>query len=274
MSNPYFARGPTLISVSGGRTSGFMLCKVVEAHGGELPADVIPVFMNTGLEHRSTYTFLKQLGDRVSPITWLEYRADGPPAVVDYASASRAGEPFTDLIRKVNYLPNPVTRKCTAELKVRLAAKYARDVLGWHEWSSFIGLRADEPRRVARLRGDTTRESASAPIAEAGHTLEDVRSFWRSMPFDLELPNDDSAFGNCVGCFLKSKARLIRVERAEPGSLDWWAAAERLGLASKPSGARFRNDRPRYEGLIQQARSQGVLFDKEDPDTIPCACTD
>lgn len=33
-ANPYHIEGPALISVSGGRTSGFMLRQILDAHGG------------------------------------------------------------------------------------------------------------------------------------------------------------------------------------------------------------------------------------------------
>lgn len=93
--NPYLLDRPAVIHVSGGRTSGFMLRKIIDAFGGTLPNDVIPVFCNTGLEHEATYRFLKELGDRWCPIVWLEYRwtPDAETkhgfAVVDYCSASR-----------------------------------------------------------------------------------------------------------------------------------------------------------------------------------------
>lgn len=46
----YRVEGPAQVSFSGGRSSGMMLCKIVEAHGGTLPSDVIVAFANTGKE--------------------------------------------------------------------------------------------------------------------------------------------------------------------------------------------------------------------------------
>lgn len=267
-ANPYRIDGPAIVSVSGGRTSGFLICKIVEAHGGKLPEDVIPVFCNTGLEHAATYDFLRELGARVAPIKWLEYGR----GEIEPGTESRKGEPFEALIRKREFLPNPVTRFCTVELKIRTNIRFARE-RGWSEWTNCVGLRADERRRVAKMKGDVKAENVAMPIADAGHTIADVLSFWEGMPFDLRLPNNDSAFGNCVGCFLKSRARLVRVERHEPGSLDWNIRMEALALTSKPSGARFRNDRPSYSALAEIARTQGVMFDGEE-DALPCACTE
>ena len=44
------------------------------------------------------------------PIVWREFPDNEVGfEVVDYASASRHGEPFETLIRRRRYLPNPVT---------------------------------------------------------------------------------------------------------------------------------------------------------------------
>lgn len=275
--NPYRIDGPAIISVSGGRTSGFMLRQILDAHGGALPPDVIPVFCNTGLEHAKTYAFLEEIGRGWCPVVWLEYRVDQDNQhafdVVTPETASRKGEPFEALIRKSGYLPNPVVRKCTVELKLRTSGRYTRS-LGWAHYENAIGLRADEPRRVAKMKGDRKAEEVVMPMAEAGHTVADVRAFWDAQPFDLDLPKDDSAFGNCVGCFLKSRTRLLRVFRDEPEQADWWIRMEALALASKPSGVVFRSDRPRYSDLVKMAQTPMLFEDDPEANALPCACTE
>ena len=52
MSNPYKIPEPALISFSGGRTSGFMLWKILQAYNGKLPEDIWVVFANTGKKHQ------------------------------------------------------------------------------------------------------------------------------------------------------------------------------------------------------------------------------
>lgn len=277
--NPYLIDGPAIISVSGGRTSGFMLRQIIDAHGGKLPDDVIPVFCNTGLEHAATYAFLEEIGRRWTPIRWLEYRVgeDGKHGFCEVTpeTASRKGEPFEALIRKSNYLPNPVVRKCTVELKLQTSGRYTR-ALGWTEhYGNAIGLRADEPRRVAKMKGDRAAEEVLMPMHAAGHTVEDVRAFWDAQPFDLNLPKNDNAFGNCTGCFLKSRQRLLRVFRDEPEQAEWWIRMEKLGLSSKPSGAQFRSDRPGYADLLKMAQQPMLFEDDLDSDNaLPCACTE
>jgi hypothetical protein len=106
------------------------------------------------------------------------------------------------------------------------------------------------------------------PLADANVTRDDVVSWWKSQPFDLELPNDDPAFGNCDLCFLKGAARIERVIRAEPHRAEWWAAQEQA------ISARFRKDRPTYRQLLTQITVQGELFQHLDDTTIPCDCTE
>lgn len=274
MKNPYLIEGPALISVSGGGTSGFMLRQIIDAHGGKLPDDVIPVFCNTGREVEATLIFLKEMSERWEPLTWLEYRyrpeqTEKHQVVIrDYCTASRKGEPFADVIRARKTIPNPVTRFCTSELKIRTGNRYARQ-LGWDSWVRVVGLRADEPRRVAKIKGDIAAEEVALPMAMAGHTLEDVRKFWRTQPFDLRLPGNDPAFGNCDCCFLKARARLEKVMHTDPTAGEWWARQE------EENGNTFRIDRPTYRQMMTQLSVQGRLLDDAiEDDTMPCMCHD
>ena len=59
MRNPFRIEGPAVISVSGGRTSGLMLYKILEAYDFKLPADIVPIYANTGKEEEATLVFLK-----------------------------------------------------------------------------------------------------------------------------------------------------------------------------------------------------------------------
>ena len=271
MADPYKIDGPSLIQFSGGRSSGFMLRKILDAHGGALPEDVRVAFCNTGLEHQKTYEFVERVEREWGvPVHWLEYRHDGGHRFVEVRpeTASKKGEPFEALIRAASYLPNPVTRKCTVELKIQTAKRFAKS-LGWDEVVNVLGLRADEPRRVARMIDD---ETVAMPMARAGHARADVLAFWAVNSFDLELPGNDVALGNCVGCFLKSRSLLQRAMRAEPEHFHWWLRMETLQLADKPGANTFRSDRPNYRIQLEEAKRQGVMFD--DDESLPCACTD
>lgn len=121
-TNPYKIDGPALVSFSGGRSSGYMLHEIIAAHGGTLPDNVVVTFANTGRERSETLDFVQACEVHWGVhIYWLE-RVPGEHGQrfieVSHNSASRSGEPFTQLMREKNYLPNPVTRFCTIELKI------------------------------------------------------------------------------------------------------------------------------------------------------------
>lgn len=271
--NPYAIEPPWVVSFSGGRTSGFMLRMMLDASGGKLPDGCVVAFANTGREHPATLDFVEECSRRWSiPIVWLErlYKQDPGFRIVDRSTASMNGEPFSMLIAGKNYLPNPVARFCTEELKVKCIAMYLKSI-GITDSTMAIGLRADEPRRVHRVHGDIRNGfECSCPIARAGHTLEDVLAFWKAQPFDLMLPNNDKAWGNCDLCFLKSRGLIDRVMQSDPSRTSWWIEEE------KRIGATFRRDRPSYSQMLVQVRIQGELFTPEEDDgsSIACTCTD
>lgn len=270
----------TAISLSGGRTSAYMLRRVLESNGG-LPDCARVMFANTGLEHEATLEFVATIGQRWGvPITWIEYRADGDGyAVVDYETASRAGEPYEAMIRKERFIPTPVQRICTSRLKIRAMHKHLAS-LGWKDgegWDQMIGIRADEPARVARIRarGTSTEdadESMLMPLAAAGTRKADVGAFWQRQPFDLKLPNIGgiTKHGNCVLCFLKPGAQVLSLIREEPARAIWWIRMEteaqnHLTEKRNPDGWRFRNDRPSYAQMHAFALAQADLFASNDP---------
>ena len=115
MSDPFKIDSPTCISFSGGRTSAYMLWRILEAHQMSLPSEAVVCFANTGKEDEKTLEFVRDCSVNWNvPITWLEFcDTESKFQIVDFDSASRDGEPFEALIRKRNYLPNPVTRFCT-----------------------------------------------------------------------------------------------------------------------------------------------------------------
>ena len=61
--NPFKINEPTCISFSGGRTSAYMLYKVLEANDMKLPGEAIVCFANTGKEDEATLKFVHCLLD-------------------------------------------------------------------------------------------------------------------------------------------------------------------------------------------------------------------
>ena len=265
MSDPFKITGPTAISFSGGRTSGYMLWRVLQAHDMSLPKNAIVCFANTGREDEATLRFVQDCAEHWDvPIVWVEYQQDKPKyKVVSYQSAARNGEPFEQLILKKNYLPNPVARFCTEELKVKAIDRYIADQ-GIEDIDTMVGVRADEPRRLPKLRA----RGLHVPLADAGVTQADVQAFWRSQPFDLGLPfrNGVTALGNCDLCFLKGPDQIMGLIKDNPDRAIWWAKQEQTVSAT------FRSDRASYKQMRQFLNNQADMFNNDGG--IECFCGD
>ena len=81
MRSPFYIDSPTCISFSGGRTSAYMLYRILQAHDMSLPSDAVVCFANTGKEEEATLRFV----DRCSrewgvDIHWLEYQYKTEPS--------------------------------------------------------------------------------------------------------------------------------------------------------------------------------------------------
>jgi len=230
-----------------------MLWRILQAHGGKLPEDVVVCFANTGLEADETLSFVQECSEQWDvPIKWVEYGRE----TVEYSNASRRGEPFALLIERRKFLPNPVMRFCTQELKINLIQKAAPK-----DAAMVVGIRYDEPRRKAKLS-----DGRIAPLFDARITEREVEQFWRGMFFDLQLPY--RTHSNCTLCFLKGAGLLRSLIREKPARAMWWIEQE------QKVGARFRSDRPSYGEMRQMALSQGEMFAFDDEALQDCACTD
>lgn len=234
-SSPFYIRGPAVISFSGGRTSATMLFLILWAHGGQLPDNVLVAFANTGKEREETLRFVHECATRWGvKVHWLEFvsdRATVPVAdrfvEVGLNSASRAGEPFDRLIGLKQALPNGRQRWCTEFLKVKVLFYFAeaRGLGRPGQFTEVIGLRADEKRRIDRLRHDARNEARQIafPLSTAELRKSDIFLFWKAQDFDLLLPR---GLGNCDHCpMIGQKDRIARAQ-FDPGGTEWWARHE------------------------------------------------
>ena len=171
------------------------------------------------------------------------------------------------------------------------------------QFVSLVGLRADEPRRVARIeaRNDLTvdlddhnrladGEYVYAPLADTGIDKEEVLSFWRQQRFDLGLPPAENR-SNCVYCFMKGERLLSQLATGErrvngkhltPDQIAWWVDIEaryaRVRQASRNAAEMTRfgffgaNADLTYKQIEQAARAGAIVG--EDREALPCDCTD
>ena len=282
----FIIKEPTCISFSGGRTSALMLHKVLAANGG-LPDFAKVVFANTGKEMPETLDFIEECSQRWNvAINWVELEITEDSSgkflygtkVVNYETASRLGEPFSALIRARKYTPNPVARFCTQDLKVNRQIEFMQEY--FEHWTAFIGIRADESRRAAKIHNKQIKyQDQYCPLFVAGITKSDVQQFWSTQPFDLRLlaVNGATIWGNCDLCFLKGHNAKLSIIRERPDLADWWIEEEaKMSERTKQKYgglSYFAKDQPSYADMKLIASSQESLFDYDD-ESIPCFCGD
>jgi len=259
--NPYILpEGNIQISFSGGRTSAYMLHKILEANG-DLPERCQIMFANTGREMPQTLDFVNECSVRWNvPVVWLEYdRVDNRSTyrVASWDDHSMFGEPFELLLRRKKYLPNTVMRFCTSELKILTMKRYLTKQLGWNQWTAAVGIRADEAHRAKTDSKD--RWAYWYPLHQAAVTKRQIYKFWKSQPFDLQLENVNGTtpLGNCDMCFLKSEKILANIAKTMPDKADWWIRME------QETGSTFRKDRNLAEFTDFVGRQADWVFDDE-----------
>lgn len=286
--NPFKITEPTCISFSGGRTSAYMLYKVLEAHQMSLPPEAVVCFANTGKEDEATLRFVQDCSVNWGvPIVWLEWRDnDLGYEVVNFDTASRNGEPFRDMCIKRKALPNGFMRFCTGELKIDVVHNYLKNNAIGSELSpcdQMVGIRADEQRRVAKMRGSSGAARGKnwigdflTPLANAGVVASMVGDFWESQSFNLDTPmvNGRSFHSNCDLCFHKPVAQLLSLIQEKPSRATWWVEMEHYAKENfKPSVIHFSRDHPTYEKMAGYGEKQRDMFDANE-EAISCFCGD
>lgn len=292
---------PSLL-FSGGRTSGYMLRKMLDAFPN-YRNDFVTIFCNTGKEMPQTLDFVHEVETRWDvPIVWLEYaRTPATPIiakmfptkkrianvlaqaiametthwfkVVNYETASRDGKPFDDLLEWMSVLPNVVSRGCSMQLKIRTAMRYLFS-LGLKEYASIIGIRNDERHRAIQILSNCDSfEHPQFPLCDWRVTESEVLDFWKNNCFDLQL---QSYQGNCDLCFLKAKWKRIKMAKENPGALAWWKGWEtrKANGGENRNGKYFRLGEPYAE--IERLANEKDLFETPNPNDhdIPCSCAE
>lgn len=261
-----------VVQFSGGRSSAYLLYHLLY-EWTDIPISHV-IFCNTGKEREETLDFVERCGEEWGvDITWLEYRYDSDAAgtvkdprhkhvVVDYGTASRAGEPFEQLIAAKKFLPNLTHRLCTVEMKIKTTDRYLTRQMGYKrgDWRELLGIRYDEPRRWGKAMKDEECR-VEFPLVSHMRTKKHVQEFWDGQSFDLKIPSWQS---NCDLCFLKTPGELSLSIRQKPFLADWWIQQE------DALGQQFNRDltfrRRREIALLQQE----LPFGEEDQ--IDCYC--
>ncbi|MBL4904259.1 MAG: hypothetical protein JKY62_16675 [Desulfocapsa sp.] len=147
-----------IASISGGRTSHYMIDKLIEVFGKE---NVDFIFCNTGAEHKGTYDFVQATALHfdidIVCLTMHMPQEEGIGAkyvVENIANITGDYTAFRELMTKYGRPFNPGGKFCTDQLKTQIYRKYCNDAYGKGNYVTWIGYR-DEPRDASRSWGHT-----------------------------------------------------------------------------------------------------------------------
>jgi hypothetical protein len=214
-----------VISFSGGRTSGYMTKKILDAKASEY--DIKVIFANTGFENEATLQFVHDCDTHfgfntvwIEGVTNMEKGVGMSHKVVTFETASRNGEPFEAVIQKYG-IPNMQTPLCTIDLKRYPIEHYLRSI-GWslRDYDLAIGIRTDEQRRV---KEDKSRNVVYPLVHWFPADKQDVLDWWEDQPFDLQLQEHQ---GNCKTCWKKSFNKLVKLHTEDPTQFDFFERME------------------------------------------------
>lgn len=207
-----------VVSFSGGRTSAYLVYLIEQMRkSGEFTGNVEYIFMDTGAEHPKTYEFIKKCVEYFGiELTCLHGDFEQPVGVghsykvvpLESLRHDMINGPFGRLMAKYG-VPTVASAWCTSRMKEETHDKYCNDKYGKDNYVTWLGVRADEPKRLRIGKNPALRYMAEITDFEK----DDVLDFWQQMPFNLEI---DEHLGNCVFCFKKSINKVALAARDEP----------------------------------------------------------
>ncbi len=92
-------------------------------------------------------------------------------------------------------------------MKTEIHKKYCDNKYGRDNYTTWLGIRADEPRRLSKKEGIRYLAGIS------DYEKEDILDWWKEQPFDLEI---EEHLGNCTFCIKKSDLKLALAARDAP----------------------------------------------------------
>lgn len=197
-----------VVSFSGGRTSAYLADLMRQRD-----PDTRFVFMDTGAEHPKTYDFVRDAVKHwgidlvcLRVVVNPELGKGNSYRIVTLDEIGPDLTPWVDMLRKYG-TPYVGGEFCTDRMKLGPFKKYCDEHIGKKAYHTWIGIRADEPKRL------TPRERTSylADISDIGK--QGVIDWWSQQAFDLQIPEH---LGNCVFCIKKSIQKVALAAKDEP----------------------------------------------------------
>jgi len=181
-----------VINFSGGKSSAMMT--ILEYN----PKTDYVVFCDTGREHPKTYKFINDF-EAFEEIPII--RLGGKKSYEKYLAK-----------RGFEEIPNMMKRSCTIELKIKIARRWCRKVIGM-KYVNMLGFRSDEQHRILRNKKRWVQVENKFPLDERNINKHLVNEYWNKKNYNLEIP---SILGNCTLCFMKGKNAIINILRHDP----------------------------------------------------------
>tara|TARA_R110001599_G_C12195644_1_gene655280 strand:+ start:675 stop:1541 length:867 start_codon:yes stop_codon:yes gene_type:complete len=207
-----------VVSFSGGRTSAYLVY-LMEQMRVNNSFEVEYIFMDTGAEHPETYTFVRNIVKhwkiKLTCLRSETHFIKGKGNTFKVVGLDEIGpdlKPFADMAKKYG-MPSVLMPHCTGHLKTIPFKKYCEQKYGKGNYITWLGIRADEPRRLKKLDGF----QYIADISD--FTSDDVLYWWKEQIFDLGFDINSGWMGNCVFCHKKSPAKIALAMMDEPEML-------------------------------------------------------
>lgn len=197
-----------VVSFSGGRSSAYLVNLMKNLY-----PDTDFIFMDTGAEHPKTYEFVKNIvkywGIKLTCLRVVvnpELGEANSYREITLDELKPDLRPFRDICYKYG-TPYVHGAFCTRTMKLEPFTRYCNEHYGKNNYQTWLGIRADESRRLKIKNG----YSYLADISD--FDKKDVIDWWETQPFDLDLPEH---LGNCVFCIKKGINKIALAARDEP----------------------------------------------------------
>lgn len=210
-----------VVSLSGGKDSTAMLLRLIEERR---PIDLI-LFCDTGLEFPQMYEHLRQVENHIGiPITILRAEHSFEYYFFDYKPKRK--NPKLEQYSGMSWA-GPCNRWCTGMLKTRIISKYLKNLKNNYEVVEYIGIAADETRRI---------RNGCYPLVEWNMTEKDCLAYCYERGFRWGGLYDIFKRVSCWCCPLQSLLELRKLRKHFP---DLWKQLEEW---DKQTWRNFRAD--------------------------------
>ena len=202
-----------VVSFSGGRTSAYLVYLMEQRKKVDPSFQVTYIFMDTGAEHPKTYEFIKNVVKYFN-INLVCLRVEINPELGKGSNYKQISiddikydlKPWEDMLRKYG-TPYIGGAFCTDRMKLQPFKKYCEDNFGKGNYTTWLGIRADGPKRLT----PKTNIKYLAEISD--FEKPDILSWWKEQEFDLGI---EEYLGNCVFCIKKSINKVALAIKDEP----------------------------------------------------------